>query len=72
VQIVLSIAAAFSASSLSVERAYQDEDAEDDYDEGPKDGPEVSDVPRFLEKKSQADYYDYYAENYACYHAAVG
>ena len=54
-QIVLSIAAAFSASSLSVERAYQDEDAENDYDEGPKDGPEVRDVPSFLKNEAEAD-----------------
>jgi hypothetical protein len=71
-QIVLSVAAGFSVSSSSVECTYQDEDAEDDYDEGPKDGPEVSDVPAFLEKQTQADYYDYDAENYARYHAAVG
>ena len=51
-QVVLSVAAGSSVSSSSEERAYQDEDAEDDYDEGPKDGPEVSDVPAFLEKET--------------------
>jgi hypothetical protein len=63
VQIVLSVAAAFSVSSLSVERAYQDEEAEDNYDERPKDGPEVADIPSCFQKQSQADKYDYYAKD---------
>jgi hypothetical protein len=63
VPIVLSVAAAFSVSSSSVERAYQDEDAEDNYDERPEDEPEVADVSSCFQKQSQADKYDYYAKD---------
>ena len=46
--------ASFAASSLSVERACHDEDAEDNYDEGPEESREVFDVSGFLEKEAQA------------------
>ena len=70
---VLSLAAGFAVSSSpSEECACDDEEAEDDYDEGPKDIPEVADVSSCFQKQSQADKYDYYAENKARYHAAVG
>jgi len=55
VPVVFSVAAGFGVSSLSVERACYNEDAEDDYDEGPKNGREVFDVSGFLEKQAEAD-----------------
>ena len=60
--VVLSIAASLGASSLSEDGSCHDEYAEDDYDDGPKDGPEVRYVSCFLEKEAEADYYDYYTE----------
>ena len=51
---MLSLVASFAASSLSVERACHDEDAEDNYDEGPEESREVFDVSGFLEKEAQA------------------
>ena len=47
---VFSVAAVFAVSSSSVEGACDEEEAEDDYNEGPKDVPEVGDISAFLEK----------------------
>ena len=48
---VLSLAAGFAVSSSpSEDCACDDEEAEDDYDEGPEDVPEVGDISAFLEK----------------------
>ena len=41
VPVVLSVAASFGVSSSSVYCACEDEDAEDDYDQGPEEVPEV-------------------------------
>ena len=70
---VFSVAAVFAVSpSPSKECACDEEEAEDDYDEGPEDVPEVGDISAFLEKQTQAEYYDYYAEDKTRYHASVG
>ena len=48
---VFSVAAVFAVSpSPSKECACDEEEAEDDYDEGPEDVPEVGDISAFLEK----------------------
>jgi len=61
---VFSVAAGFAVSSSpSEECACDDEEAEDDYDEGPENVPEVADDSGCFQKQAQADYYDYYAEN---------
>ena len=50
---VLSLAAGFAVSSSpSEDCACNDEEAEDDYDEGPKDIPEVADVSSCIQKQT--------------------
>ena len=52
--VVLSIAASLGASSLSEDGSCNDEYAEDDYDDGPKERREVIEVSCFLEKEAEA------------------
>lgn len=52
VSVVFSLAMGSGVSSSSVECACENEDAEDDYDEGPEDRPEVGDISACLQKQA--------------------
>ena len=63
VSVMLSVAARIGTSSSSIKCAKEDEDAEDDYYDGPEDRPEIGDITACLQKQAQPSKYDYYAYN---------